>query len=64
MNKLDLLTQYFNELKELNNVKESFETRINYLNGELETIAKELKETYKVDIVKILKEWGNVYGQN
>ena len=62
MTKIELLTQYFNELKELNNTKEQFETRLTYLKGELETLQKELKETYKIDIAKIIEEWGNVYG--
>lgn len=61
MDKIGLLSQYFSELKELNSTKEQFETRIEYLKGELETIAKELKETHKIDIERIIKEWGNIW---
>lgn len=63
MDKISLLSQYFSELKELNNTKEQFETRIEYLKGELEAVAKELKETYKIDIEKIIKEFGNAWIQ-
>lgn len=62
MNKIEIFTQYFNTLKELNNVKEQYETRISYLKDNLENLEKAIKETYKIDISKIVEEGGNLYG--
>ena len=62
MNKIEIFTQYFNTLKELNNVKEQYETRISYLKDNLESLEKAIKETYKIDISKIVEEGGNLYG--